>query len=413
MMAAATTTLSSVAAARKAPAARSDASDAQDNGDSFGSLLGAAPAESSSSPPATGTSARLATKDGSATSAKKEDTDTETDHGTSAEVAAMIAALLAASSATPAASAAATSASTSTQGAIEAGAAGTAGNAASTGNAAMLAAQLQDSADTASDPATTTTAPSAADTDATADKLAGMAGFQQLLQSRTSSPTASAGASTSSPTGADIKLDAAPLNAMLSQLAGDSTAPARDVAAVVAAAGSQLDADAPQSQGQPSTQAQGATLAPTPLPQPTSTASTQTIQAPVGTPRWADELGSRMVMMNLRGQHEGSLNLTPDHLGPLEVRVSVNQGTANVWFGSQHADTRAALTEALPRLREMFADAGLTLGHAGVSQEAPRQNNHDNAGARSGSSGLGIGIDTADLTQPTTRVALGLVDTYA
>ena len=51
----------------------------------------------------------------------------------------------------------------------------------------------------------------------------------------------------------------------------------------------------------------------------------------------------------------------------------MNQNTAQVWFGAQHADTRAALAEALPRLREMFAEAGLSLGHAGVSQEAPRR----------------------------------------
>jgi flagellar hook-length control protein FliK len=97
------------------------------------------------------------------------------------------------------------------------------------------------------------------------------------------------------------------------------------------------------------------------------------LRSAVGTPRWADELGSRLVMMSTRGQHEGSLSLAPEHLGPLEVRISMNQNTAQVWFGAQHADTRAALTEALPRLREMFADAGLALGQAGVSHETPRQ----------------------------------------
>src|SRR5690606_31118744 len=99
----------------------------------------------------------------------------------------------------------------------------------------------------------------------------------------------------------------------------------------------------------------------------------QLLRAAVGTPQWADELGSRLVMMSTRGQHEGSLTLSPEHLGPLEVRISVQQTNAQVWFGAQHADTRAALAEALPRLREMFAEAGLSLGQAGVSQEAPRR----------------------------------------
>lgn len=99
----------------------------------------------------------------------------------------------------------------------------------------------------------------------------------------------------------------------------------------------------------------------------------QALRLPVGTPRWADELGSRLVQMSMRGQQEGSLTLTPEHMGPLEVRISMNQNTAHVWFGAQHADTRAVLAETLPRLREMFAEAGLSLGHAGVSQEAPGQ----------------------------------------
>jgi flagellar hook-length control protein FliK len=149
-------------------------------------------------------------------------------------------------------------------------------------------------------------------------------------------------------------------------------------------------------------------------PAATEAPAGQTLHATVGTPRWADELGSRMVLMSLRGQHEGSLSLTPEHLGPLEVRVSVNQGTANVWFGSQHADTRAALTEALPRLRELFGGAGLMLGHAGVSQEAPRQSPRDSEAARLAGSRAGGSEETNAVTPAISRrIALGLVDTYA
>jgi flagellar hook-length control protein FliK len=141
--------------------------------------------------------------------------------------------------------------------------------------------------------------------------------------------------------------------------------------------------------------------------------SPQVLHSPVGTPRWADELGSRITLMSLRGQHEGSLNLTPEHLGPLEVRISVNQDTANVWFGSQHADTRAALADALPRLRELLADAGMTLGQANVSQQAPRQGARENAPARgTGPSLDASGVETT-VAPAARRVALGLVDTYA
>jgi flagellar hook-length control protein FliK len=138
------------------------------------------------------------------------------------------------------------------------------------------------------------------------------------------------------------------------------------------------------------------------------------VRSAVGTPRWADDLGNQLVLMHARGQQEGSLTLTPEHLGPLEVRISVSQNTANVWFGAQHADTRAALSEAMPRLRELFSDAGLALGHAGVSQEAPRQDHREPA-AQEFARPQGVDGAGAERDAPGTvsRISRGLLDTYA
>jgi flagellar hook-length control protein FliK len=117
-------------------------------------------------------------------------------------------------------------------------------------------------------------------------------------------------------------------------------------------------------------------------------------------------------MMSTRGQQEGSLTLSPEHLGPLEVRITMQQNTASVWFGAQHADTRAALTEALPRLRELFAEAGLSLGHSGVSQDAPRRELQEAASQRRSDDGAVIGAaETAP--QPVRRALSGLLDLYA
>lgn len=138
----------------------------------------------------------------------------------------------------------------------------------------------------------------------------------------------------------------------------------------------------------------------------------QALRLPVGAPRWADELGSRLVQMSMRGQQEGSLTLAPEHMGPLEVRISMNQNTAHIWFGAQHADTRAVLAETLPRLREMFAEAGLSLGHAGVSQEAPGQ---DAGRTLPLQRRLDEQLATQATTAPTevSRPLSGLLDLYA
>ena len=88
----------------------------------------------------------------------------------------------------------------------------------------------------------------------------------------------------------------------------------------------------------------------------------------------------------------------------------MSQDTANVWFGAQQADTRAALIDALPRLREMFAANGLSLGEANVSQEAPRQDS-EAARAFRGEAAAESAV-TRDLPRQT-RVSLGMIDTYA
>jgi len=99
----------------------------------------------------------------------------------------------------------------------------------------------------------------------------------------------------------------------------------------------------------------------------------QPIATPMHSPRWAEELGQRVALMAVRGAHSGSLSLVPEQMGPIEVRIRMHQDTANVWFGASQADTRAALQDALPRLREMFATNGLSLGEAEVSQQSPRR----------------------------------------
>jgi flagellar hook-length control protein FliK len=97
------------------------------------------------------------------------------------------------------------------------------------------------------------------------------------------------------------------------------------------------------------------------------------VDSPVGDHAWAQELGTRLAVMTARGEQSGSLKLNPEHLGPLEVQIRVKDTDVTVAFGAQHADTRTALNEALPRLREMFAQSGLQLTDAGVSRDGTRQ----------------------------------------
>jgi flagellar hook-length control protein FliK len=135
-----------------------------------------------------------------------------------------------------------------------------------------------------------------------------------------------------------------------------------------------------------------------------------TINAPVGSPAWKDELGTQLTWMAINGREAASLKLSPEHLGPLEVRISVREGEASVNFVASSPDTRSAIEQSLPRLRELFASQGMVLTDAGVSRDAPRnafKPAPDTRGARGNSDAAS---DTA--VKSVTLARAGLIDTY-
>jgi flagellar hook-length control protein FliK len=138
--------------------------------------------------------------------------------------------------------------------------------------------------------------------------------------------------------------------------------------------------------------------------------NTADLKSPMGSSQWNDELGGQLTWMTQRGLESGSLRVSPEHLGPVEVQISVQNGDASVWFGANHPDTRAALEQALPRLREMFASQGMTLTDSGVSRESPRQSRQQRPSSVSAVSAIG----SSDVSvSAAVRMSLGLVDTYA
>jgi|HubBroStandDraft_4_1064222.scaffolds.fasta_scaffold27204_3 flagellar hook-length control protein FliK len=135
------------------------------------------------------------------------------------------------------------------------------------------------------------------------------------------------------------------------------------------------------------------------------------LRATVGSSAWTEELGTQVTLMARHGQDSALLHLSPEHLGPVEVRIDVRDGATSVWFGAAHADTRSALEQSLPRLREMFAASGLLLADAGVARDAPRQNARPVAALPLTGNAAGPSISNSEAARASTHA--GLVDTYA
>ena len=137
----------------------------------------------------------------------------------------------------------------------------------------------------------------------------------------------------------------------------------------------------------------------------------------VGSTAWDHALGQRVVWMAGAHEQTASLTLNPPDLGPLQVVLSVTNNQADAMFVAAQPEVRQALEAALPRLREMLGDAGVTLREATVSadsresQQAFRQSQGNGGGAR----GTGQDVAEADVRTVASPVRSGrsLVDTFA
>lgn len=126
---------------------------------------------------------------------------------------------------------------------------------------------------------------------------------------------------------------------------------------------------------------------------------TATLAPQVGAPGWDAALGQRMVLMSAQNQQVADLHLNPPHLGPLEVRISLSHEHASAVFVSAHPAVREAIESALPRLRDMFAETGLTLGDVNVSSQSFAQQRQDEGAqnSRNGAPGWGPKVTEVSL----------------
>lgn len=158
------------------------------------------------------------------------------------------------------------------------------------------------------------------------------------------------------------------------------------------------------------------------VPQSTHAAPQSLPVAPaVGAPGWSEEIGNRVVWMANRMENRAELVLTPPQMGRVEVSLSITGDQASATFVSPNPAVREALEAALPRLREVLADAGIQLGQAQVGAENARQwaqqeKNGDNSGLdRSTSDGMPVISAATGAAQAHTglKMGRGLVDVFA
>ncbi len=90
-------------------------------------------------------------------------------------------------------------------------------------------------------------------------------------------------------------------------------------------------------------------------------------------PAWNKELGEKLIWMHKQSVPSAELRLNPEHLGPVLIKIDVNQDQASIAFTAQHQVVKEAIEAAMPKLREMFSGQQLQLADVNVSQHQSEQ----------------------------------------
>ena len=158
-----------------------------------------------------------------------------------------------------------------------------------------------------------------------------------------------------------------------------------------------------------------------PVNVPPSTPVPLAVDVKVGTPGW-DTAFSQRVAWAATNQHQvAELRLNPPNLGPVEIRITVSNDQATAMFVSPHASVRDSIEAALPRLREMLGESGLTLGNVNVSSQSFQQQQQagqgeDKSNAKHGGLIPELALGSALSTHNVSTIAVarnGLVDIFA
>jgi len=142
------------------------------------------------------------------------------------------------------------------------------------------------------------------------------------------------------------------------------------------------------------------------------------IHTPMGEKGWDQAVGERMLWMVGRQIQGAEVRITPPQLGPIDIRISIQNDQANVAFTAQHGVVREALEASIPRLREMLSENNLQLVNVDVNQRnngEQRASHFFNHSSSDGTDGEGYEFEGEEGAERSvlTMQSDGLVDDFA
>ncbi len=143
------------------------------------------------------------------------------------------------------------------------------------------------------------------------------------------------------------------------------------------------------------------------------------LATPFSQPDWGNALSARVAWQAGQGIQQARILVNPPELGPIQISVTVQHDQASIQFVAHHGVVRHAIEQAMPQLRDMLGQSGMTLGDSSVSQHAAGGQQQfggamlgDGGGSLTGSGGEGV--ESGELVLEARQVnAEVLLDAYA
>jgi flagellar hook-length control protein FliK len=295
--------------------------------------------------------------------------------------------------------------------------------------AAATSAPTSNDANTTQNPPTEASAPSASDTGAAA-QIAMSAAIAQGTSAPSPDSSASSDDLATPDTGVTLQGVAAagdatplapsglPAHATAAQASASATATI--AASVVQAASASADSGATDKHSRdngPDGSAGVAQLLTSNTPGDSASVATPTfkVSAGVDSTDFGQGVADRVSMMMDSNLTSAKLQVNPPALGPIEVRIALQGGHAQVWMSSHSAVTRDALESTSPKLREMLNSQGFAQVSVDISQRSfqdrtpqPQPQAYESVSAIGGNSTAPLQTSAA-----AQRSASSLLDAYA
>ncbi|MEP3563288.1 MAG: flagellar hook-length control protein FliK [Marinobacter sp.] len=127
-----------------------------------------------------------------------------------------------------------------------------------------------------------------------------------------------------------------------------------------------------------------------------------TVDVPVGQAEWGDKVMGKLSWLTAKNLQVAEIHLTPPDMGPMEVKVRVQNDQAAVTVHAANPVVREQLELHSNRLRDMLAEQGVALSEFDVSDQPGGQTDAqgESSGQGSGSRHGADGLMAAELEDP-------------